>query len=613
MFGNGEDVVEVVFWERTRVPANKWTHLAIVHDVENNSVRAYMNGQHTETKSFVAGFAPSPKILENPLFLACDGFSGGLRTFSGMIGDVAVYTDMRTAKEIKADYKNGPDLNDENLMLYYQLSADKNKKDIEDSSGNGYDMKYYRMMLTEAQMNAIRKQDDKEYAYSIAFLPDIQFITDKYPSKLAPIFDYIIDNKTAKNIKYVVGLGDMTDRNTKTEWDRVKTQFARLDGVIPYSLIRGNHDGVSYLDSIFGQETSEYYKHVKENGGFYDTSSVANTYLLFKENNVDYMIVNLDFGVGTQVLDWADEIIASHPSHRVMIVTHGYLNSTGDVLDNGDWATPVEVYPNEMWENHFKKHENIDMIVCGHMPSDQILVTPVIGDNGNTVYQILIDGQAADKDANFSGLGLVGIMYFTEDGRFAKIEYYSTAYKRYYYEGHTDIRLDLDHVTSDSIDISGKVSLEGKDIAEGEFGMLLQSANSEFVVDSAATPVKVTNAADGSFVFKDVTFYKSGDHHFVITADTSSAVENVKLDESAYHVTVKVNKNSNGEVEVGEVLITKKGSTEPIDAVSFTNVYEEPEESNLVLWISIGSGIVVLGVGIALFIIISKKKRAKLS
>ncbi len=610
MFGDGKRIVEVVLWESTRIPADQWTHIAIVHDVANNSVIAYMNGRYTQKKSFaVSDFKPSQKILENPLFLGADGFSGALRTFDGILGDVAVYTDMRTVAEIKRDYAKGPDVNDKNLLLYYQLSADKNGKDIEDLSKNGYDMKYYRMMLDEVEMEEIRQKDEKEYAYSIAFLPDIQFITDKYPKKLAPIFDYIIDNKTSKNIKYVVGLGDMTDRNTQTEWNRVKEQFARLDGVLPYSLVRGNHDGVNYLDNIFGQKTSAYYKHVEENGGFYNKASVANTYLLFEENNTKYMIVNLDFGAGTNVLDWADKVIAEHPNHRVMIVTHAYLNSTGDVINSDDWVTPVQVYPDEMWKNHFRKHANIDMIVCGHMPSDQILCTPVIGDNGNTVYQLLIDGQAADKDANFNGLGLVGLMYFTEDGRFAKIEYYSTAYNRYYYEGHTDIHLDLDAVASDSIDISGKVSLEGKELAAGDFTFLLISTNGEFDVTPGATPIKVKNAADGSFIFKDVTFYKAGTYHFVLSADSEGA-KDVAIDENVYHVTVKVNKNSKGELTVSETLITKKGSTEAVDTVAFANVYNEPEV-DITLIICIGACAAAVVAAVVAVVLISKKKRAK--
>ena len=614
MFGyNNKEVAEVVFWEGGRVPKDKWTHLVLVHDQAKKKVNCYINGELKETKSF--SFKPDKTTIDNPLFLAGDGYSANARAFVGTLGDVAVYSDVRSATEVKSDYQNGANVNDEKLLLCYQISAEMDGKDLPDLSGNGYNMNYYRMFLTEKQMDEIRRQDDNEYAYSIAFIPDTQYIVNRYPKNFEPIYDYILENKDEKNIKYVVGLGDMTDINSTNEWNMVKKQIDRLNGVIPYSIIRGNHDGRggdTKFDSIFGQKNSDYYKHVAANGGFYKQNSVKNTYLLFEENGVKYMILNLDYGVSEDVLKWADKVISEHPEHRVMIVTHAWLNINAEPYTASDWASPSSevpgsVNPDQIWKNHFKKHANIDMIICGHTNSDQVLVTPVIGDNGNTVYQILMDGQYADI-SSFRGLGLVGLMYFTADGRFAKIEYYSTAYDRYYYEGHTDIHLDLDAVASDSIDISGKVSLEGKDIVAGDFGFVLSPANSEFVVDAAKEPIRVENAADGSFVFKDVTFYESGVYYFVLSAD-ADGVKNVAVDENVYHVTVKVNKNGKGEITVSETRITKKGSTEAVDTVAFANVYKGTAWY-IILIICIGSAAVV-GAGAAVLLITLKKKRAE--
>ena len=50
-----------------------------------------------------------------------------------------MYSDVRTHEEVKNDYRNAPDLNDENLILYYDISEENTKADVEDMSGNGYD------------------------------------------------------------------------------------------------------------------------------------------------------------------------------------------------------------------------------------------------------------------------------------------------------------------------------------------------------------------------------------------------------------------------------------------------------------------------------------------
>ena len=92
-----------------------------------------------------------------------------------------------------------------------------------------------------------------------------------------------------------------------------------------------------------------------------------------------------------------------------------------------------------MWENLVSKYANIDMIVCGHIHHDSAVVTPRVGDAGNTVYQILMDTQTTCK--KLGGLGTVGLMYFTADGSRAKIEYYSTIFDKYFCESNKNIEL----------------------------------------------------------------------------------------------------------------------------------------------------------------------------
>ena len=94
-----------------------------------------------------------------------------------------------------------------------------------------------------------------------------------------------------------------------------------------------------------------------------------------------------------------------------------------------------------LWDKFVSKHENIDMIVSGHILADNILCTPAIGDNGNTVYQFLMDPQSTDK--KLGGLGILALMYFTKDGNHARVEYYSTVLKKYFRESNKEISLDF--------------------------------------------------------------------------------------------------------------------------------------------------------------------------
>jgi hypothetical protein len=79
------------------------------------------------------------------------------------------------------------------------------------------------------------------------------------------------------------------------------------------------------------------------------------------------------------------------------------------------------------------------MIVSGHMHHDSAVVSPREGDAGNTVYQVLMDPQSTCN--KLGGIGVVGLMYFTEDGNHAKIEYYSTVLDKYFSESNKTLSL----------------------------------------------------------------------------------------------------------------------------------------------------------------------------
>ena len=45
-----------------------------------------------------------------------------------------------------------------------------------------------------------------------------------------------------ENIKYVVHLGDIVNNNNVPQWENANAAMRTLDGVVPYSVVPGNHD-----------------------------------------------------------------------------------------------------------------------------------------------------------------------------------------------------------------------------------------------------------------------------------------------------------------------------------------------------------------------------------
>ena len=68
------------------------------------------------------------------------------------------------------------------------------------------------------------------------------------------------------------------------------------------------------------------------------------------------------------------------------------------------------------------------MVVCGHDPTDNIVVLKTPGEYGNVVTQILIDPQGVDVA---EPTGMVAMFYFSADGNNVDVRYYSTVKNQY--------------------------------------------------------------------------------------------------------------------------------------------------------------------------------------
>jgi hypothetical protein len=501
VFGDNAGNMYDYKFSRAPVPADKWTHVAIVYGTgtEGNQISCYINGQFKQRTTVKEWYSAPDEVRDNMICLAGDYRALNEQAFRGTLGDVWVYSDIRSDAEILSDYQNGPDLADGELMMFYELSKAQPKSDIPDASGNGYDMTYSRFFLTENEMNAIRAEDEYEYEYALAFLPDIQYMTQSYPGSLQIMIDYLVEKGKTKNIQYVLGLGDITNSNTATEWSTILHQTNRLNGYLPYALTPGNHDGINsggkeVLDNIYAKKTGHYYQLVEKNGGFFNKDSVRNTYHTFTVGEIDYLVIALDFGATDDILTWTGELLNSHPNHRAIILTHGYLNSDGTTLDSNDYASPDTYVRSlnsgeDIWEKLVSKHENIAMIVSGHMHHDTIVVTPREGDAGNTVYQILMDPQSTCK--KLGGLGAIGMMYFTADGNHAKVEYYSTVFDKYFAESNKAIKLTFgedepEETTAPETEVTTALPVESTDteaiVEESGCAGLISAASVTFVL-----------------------------------------------------------------------------------------------------------------------------------
>ncbi len=404
-------------FDEVNVYTGEWTHIAIVNDSQSQTMTCYVNGEAAQT---IEGCIPS-FVSEQAGVLGGDARNGNSNYFTGELSSVVLYTQARDAAEIAIDaqqFANGSPL------AAWDLTKQTQDDVIVDESGNGYAIQKGTVWMTDAA-------PETESDYSFVLVGDTQIVNRYYADRLPPIYDWILDNKESKKIQYVMGLGDITDADATREWTDAAREYAKLDGVVPYSLLRGNHDGYDSFNATF--DTAPYNESFDGKYG----EGVADTWRELTVNGIPYLIFALDIGASDAVLAWASDVIEAHPFHNVIVTTHVYLNADGHPVpsDHNDRASKYSVHDNpneadEIWDKFISKHDNIVMVISGHISSNVVVATQREGDNGNVVTEILVDPQGLDK--NIGGTGMLTLLNFSDGGRTVNVETVSTVTGQHY-------------------------------------------------------------------------------------------------------------------------------------------------------------------------------------
>ena len=105
------------------------------------------------------------------------------------------------------------------------------------------------------------------------------------------------------------------------------------------------------------------------------------------------------------------------------------MDYDGSPLVEGDDGAPTHYNANNLdgdviFERLVSSHRNIKMVFSGHISSDNIVYRSDIGDEGNTVYSILVNPQDMDSAYNYQ-TGMIAMLYFSSGGKTVKVEYIS--------------------------------------------------------------------------------------------------------------------------------------------------------------------------------------------
>jgi hypothetical protein len=272
--------------------------------------------------------------------------------------------------------------------------------------------------------------------FTLVALPDTQYYTHEVFGGTRDIFtaqtQWIVNHKDDSNIVFVLHEGDLTDDNNAPEWTNAMTSIGLLDGVVPYALAVGNHDGLNQRQSLTAPFNQYFplskFQCLPTFGGVFESNRMDNCYHLFSAGGVDWLLFSLEFGPRNVVLAWANQIATSYPNRRVILLTHTHVYSDNTLhgsSTNQLW-TPTTWYGREnngtdVWEKFIRHNANMAFTFNGHVLNSGTGRLVGVGDYGNQVFEMLANYQVLA----FGGSGYLRIIQFFPDQDKMSVKAYS--------------------------------------------------------------------------------------------------------------------------------------------------------------------------------------------
>jgi hypothetical protein len=294
-------------------------------------------------------------------------------------------------------------------------------------------------------------------SFVLAVLPDTQYYSLLFPGIYSAQTSWIVSNAKARNIPYVLHLGDIVNNNTAAEWAHAHESMALLHGLVPYALSTGNHDygpsgDASTRDTLLNDYFSfQQHAGMSTFGGAYESGKLDNTFHLFSAGGRDFIVVSLEWGPRDAVVDWANTIMDRHPDRDGILITHAYMNNNDRRYDWKDIGNPQDFDPHlygtpggvndgeELWQKLVRRHRFL-MTLNGHVLGDGTGYLASVTDLGNTCHQILSNYQFR----NLGGEGYMRLMEFLADGKTVRVYTYSPLYDSYMIEADQKFTFTLD-------------------------------------------------------------------------------------------------------------------------------------------------------------------------
>lgn len=294
--------------------------------------------------------------------------------------------------------------------------------------------------------------------FTIIVLPDTQYYSEQYPDIYEDQVRWILDEAEARNIVFVVHEGDIVEHyDREAEWQVADRLMGRLDGIVPYAVLPGNHDMSAERDTAIYNRYFPAGRFADQRwyGGNYPEGSNDNSFQLFQAGGYDFgliqvrqlglVVVNLEFCPTGGVVEWASSVFERYPDRLGILVTHAYLGYDGvrHIHQPSGGCTDPDRNTQYLFEQLIYPNPNLFMVLSGHeyQPERAYGEAYVVDSNvaGRPVHQMLADFQRRPN----GGDGWLRIIGFNQGLGQVIVRTYSPTVKGYERDDDSEFRFDL--------------------------------------------------------------------------------------------------------------------------------------------------------------------------
>ncbi len=384
------------------------------------------------------------------------------------------------------------------------------------------------------------------------------------------------DDVIFKGVKYITGDRETLLENEKYTFELYETGADfKVEGITPITTQNAADGSFSFTKTYGKNDIGTHYYVIKEqavNANGVTSSTVKYEFTVMVEDNNKGGVAATVEGGDVSKVDFTNTYTITDTD---TVTFSGIKTVTGDreaLLEN-------EKYTFELYETGADfKVEGITPITTQNAADGTFSFTKTYDKDDIGTHYYVIKEQAV----NANGVTSSTVKYeFT-----VKVEDNNKGGVTATVEGGDVSKVDfVNTYTAKPAEITfeGTKTLTGdRDLTEGDFTFVLYETGEDFAIGGEGmlaqnnAGVKVGSTSTAGFVFETVELAEAKIYHFVILESSTDAINGVTYDNSKYRITVTVEDNNSGNLEITDKTvkrITDEG-TDTVEKITFANSYD---------------------------------------